>query len=282
MFTEYMGAKKLGYVLSCCSGNGSNSTSRVISVLSVALFVALFGVFSIVPSTSFAKTTDPRALQILKGVDNLFRSETTKGKATMTIHNSRFTRTLKLRTWSEGTDNFIVMVDMPRIDRGTATLMVDDLVYNYLPKTDRVIKVPSSLMDDGWMGSDITNNDLVESNTFTEDYVCKVIRDDRVEQSLECIPDEDSAIIWDKVTLHVSPETGLPTVEEYYDDLGDLVRVKKFSDVQTVGGKLTPMRIVATNELVEGQYTVFQYDSLVFDTPIARNFFSLTNIRRIR
>lgn len=275
MTIEYLGGKRIGSVMFFCAKIGFSRIVIALTMLALTFLIA-------VPSTSFAKTTDPRALQILKGVDNLFRSETTKGKATMTIHNSRFTRTLKLRTWSEGTDNFIVMVDMPRIDRGTATLMVDDLVYNYLPKTDRVIKVPSSLMDDGWMGSDITNNDLVESNTFTDDYVCEVIRDDRVEQSLQCIPDEDSAIIWDKVVLHVSPKTGLPTVEEYYDDLGDLVRVKKFSDVQEVGGKLTPMRIVATNELVEGQYTVFQYDSLVFDTPIARNFFSLTNIRRIR
>ncbi len=258
-----------------------SSCMRHVIAFSVAVALLLF-TFSFAPSVSLGKTTDARALEILKGVDNLFRSETTKGKATMTIHNSRFTRTLSLRTWSEGTDNFIVMVDQPRIDRGTATLMVDDLVYNYLPKTDRIIKVPSSLMDDGWMGSDITNNDLVESNTFTEDYVCEVTRDDRVEQTLQCIPDKDSAIIWDKVVLHVSPKTGLPVTEEYYDDLGEIVRVKKFSDVQEIDGKLTPLRIVATNELVEGQYTVFQYDSLVFDTPIARNFFSLTNIRRIR
>ncbi len=51
----------------------------------------------------------------------------------------------------------------PKKEAGTATLKVDKNIWNYLPKVDRTIKVPSSMMGGSWMGSHFTNDDLVRT-----------------------------------------------------------------------------------------------------------------------
>jgi len=66
--------------------------------------------------------------------------------------------------WGEGRDQFLAVIRAPKKERGTATLKRGDEVWNFLPKIDRLVKVPSSLMGDSWMGSHITNDDLVALN----------------------------------------------------------------------------------------------------------------------
>ena len=56
------------------------------------------------------------------------------------------------------------------------TLKVDSEVWNYLPKVDRVIKVPPSMMGGSWMGSHITNDDLVKASQIDEDYTFRLLR----------------------------------------------------------------------------------------------------------
>ena len=43
-------------------------------------------------------------------------------------------------------------------------------MWNFLPKINRVVKVPPSMMMNSWMGSDFTNDDLVKQSTLTDLY----------------------------------------------------------------------------------------------------------------
>ena len=42
-------------------------------------------------------------------------------------------------------------------------------MWNFLPKINRVVKVPPSMMMNSWMGSDFTNDDL-KAITLTDLY----------------------------------------------------------------------------------------------------------------
>ena len=52
-----------------------------------------------------------------------------------------------------------------------ATLKVKDKLWNYLPNTDRTMRVPSAMMSGAYMGSHITNDDLVQGTRLSDDYL---------------------------------------------------------------------------------------------------------------
>ena len=63
----------------------------------------------------------------------------------MRVKTERWQRELRMESWSEGTDRSLVFILSPQKESGTATLKVDKEIWNYLPKVDRTIRVPSSM-----------------------------------------------------------------------------------------------------------------------------------------
>ena len=60
-------------------------------------------------------------------------------------------------------------------------------MWNYLPKTNKVIKSPPSMMMSSWMGSDFTNDDLVKEFSFTDDYTFGYTEEEEGERGMKFI-----------------------------------------------------------------------------------------------
>ncbi len=110
---------------------------------------------------------EPSAREIVDRVDRLLRGETSHGVASMEVVTQR---TLEMEIWSLGTEYALIRILAPKKEEGTATLKAGDQIWNYLPKVDRTIKIPPSLMLGSWMGSHFTNDDLVKESRMIEDY----------------------------------------------------------------------------------------------------------------
>ncbi|HSF03847.1 MAG TPA: outer membrane lipoprotein-sorting protein, partial [Solirubrobacterales bacterium] len=110
------------------------------------------------------------ATAIIDHVDRLLRGESSDGEMTMTVVTERWKRSLTLRVWSQGTARALIRVIAPAKEAGTATLKAGDDIWNYLPKIDRTIRVPTSMMMASWMGSHFTNDDLVKESRLVRDY----------------------------------------------------------------------------------------------------------------
>ena len=128
--------------------------TRPLRALVTVALIALF------PSPVRAQT----ALEIIDRVDRLMRGESSRGLVTMEITTEHWSRTLEMEVWSLGTEHSLVRLRSPAREAGTATLKAGDEVWNYLPRVDRTIKVPPSLMMGSWMGSHFTNDDLVKES----------------------------------------------------------------------------------------------------------------------
>ena len=120
----------------------------------------------------------------------------------------------------------------PTKEVGTVTLKVDNNIWNYLPKVDRVMKVPAGMMGGSWMGSHVSNDDLVRENRFSEDFDTRVIHtptDGNTERiyEIELVPKEDTAVVWGKIVTR-SREDLLPLDVKYYDEDGTPKRVDTF------------------------------------------------------
>jgi len=127
----------------------------------------------LVPAAGSAQT----AYEIIDRVDQLMRGESSHGRIEMQIRTENWERSLTMEAWSLGTEYSLIRVESPAREAGTATLKAEDDIWNYLPRVDRTIKIPASMMMGSWMGSHFTNDDLVHESRLVEDYDIVVSRD---------------------------------------------------------------------------------------------------------
>ncbi len=248
------------------------------------IFMAILMVIYVQVSTramSAEKTIDVKT--IVERIDSLYRSKSSFGEFEMQIITPNWQRTLKLQMWTEGMKKTFIRILSPKKDRGIATLRIENQMWNYFPRINKVMKVPPSMMMGSWMGSDFTNDDLVKESTLIEDYDYKLItpKDANPEYYyIELIPKKTTASVWGKIILVVEKNGLLPVRQEFYDEKGNKMRIMTFSEVKEMGGRKLPtvLEMIPLNK--KNHKTVIKYLSVEFDKPISKDIFSLRNLRK--
>lgn len=250
---------------------------RYLASVPLAVFI-LFSVSIAAPAEKLSTK------EILDKIDDLYRSSSSHGSFTMKVSTENWQRELKLEEWSKGKDKSLIRILSPKKEKGTATLRNGNDMWNYLPKVKRVIKLPSSMMSDSWMGSHFTNDDLVKESRMAVDYEFELTfdgkRDGKNIVEITCIPKEDAAVVWGKVVVTVGKPNYFPLEILYYDEDLELARTMVFSNIKTIGGRMLPveMRIAPTDETDE--YTLVTYSEMEFDLELEDKMFSLRNLQK--
>ncbi|HUK64046.1 MAG TPA: outer membrane lipoprotein-sorting protein [Dongiaceae bacterium] len=228
----------------------------------------------------------PTAREIVDRVDRMLRGASSRGDLVMEIATAHWTRSLEMRVWSLGTAYALVRVTAPPKEAGTATLKVNEEVWNYLPRVDRTIKVPPSLMMGSWMGSHFTNDDLVKESRMIDDYDIAIgFEGDRAGVAVwefVLTPKPTAAVVWGRVVEQVRKADLMPTWARYYDERGNLARTMTFSDYRTFGARLVPAVTVVRPADKLDERTTIRYRQLEFDVPLQADFFSLRNLQERR
>ncbi len=226
------------------------------------------------------------ASEIIDRVDRLLRGSSSRGRITMEITTEHWSRSLEMEVWSLGVDYSLVRVLSPPREAGTATLKADQEVWNYLPRVDRTIKVPPSLMMGSWMGSHFTNDDLVKDSRIIEDYDIEIafegLRDGVEVWEFELIPKPEAPVVWGRIEEQVRKADLMPTWVRYYDEDGSLVRTMELSAYTVMGGRLVPAEMVVIPEDKPEERTALIYHDLEFDIDLDESFFSLRSLRARR
>ena len=224
--------------------------------------------------------------ELIHHIDQLWRGETSSSNMTMTVKTQRYERSMSMEAWSRGKDFSLVVIREPIKDKGIATLKVKDNIWNYLPKINRVTKVPSSMMSGSWMGSHFTNDDLVKESTFEDDYTSSITfegtRDGVAIYEMTSIPKVDAAVVWGKVVMQIEQKTLAPHRALYYDEEGALIRTMTFDQPQQINKLTVPMRLTLQPEDKPEESTVIVYKDIKLDIPLDESFFSLQNLQRRR
>ena len=204
----------------------------------------------------------------------------------MEVVTEHWERTIAMHIWSLGTEYSLVRIDAPRKDAGTATLKAGNELWNYLPRVDRTIKLPASLMGASWMGSHFTNDDLVKESRIIDDYDIEITfqgaRDGNDIWEFTLTPKPETAVVWGKIVEQVRKHDMMPEWVRYYDDLGEVARTMVFSEFQIMGGRMVPARMVVTPADKPDESTTIIYDALAFDVGLDESFFSLRQLRSQR
>jgi outer membrane lipoprotein-sorting protein len=226
---------------------------------------------------------DPK--EIVRAAWNHWRGESSYSELTMVIHRPSWERSMSMRAWTRGSKHSLVRVTAPRKDAGNGTLMVDDTMWTFSPKVNRVIKVPSSMMAQSWMGSDFSNKDVSKADDIVDQYDHTLLSQEEHEGHVvyvvESIPHEEAAVVWGKEVLHVRDDHVLLS-QEYYDQDGVLVKAMRALEVRAMGGRTLATRMRMAKVDTEDEWTEMRTESVEFDVDLSDNLFTRSNLRNPR
>ncbi len=237
-----------------------------------------------VPTRSFIEDGRLDLSAAVKYFEDLYRSESSISRAKLEVIRPRLTRRLTMKIWTLGQERALVVIEEPARERGTATLKVEENLWNYLPKIRRTIRIPPSMMLASWMGSDFTNDDLVREASYTEDYTYELIgaSEDPAGWLIRFTAKPDVVGLWSRFDLVVNEAGTIPLVGRYYDRRGELARVLTWDRVRVFDGRRVPSRMTLVPLDKEGHKTVMTYLEIAFDVPVPEQMFSLSELERRR
>jgi outer membrane lipoprotein-sorting protein len=225
------------------------------------------------------------AAEIVRAAIDHWRGESSYGEMSMTIHRPSWERTMSMRSWTSGPKKSLVRVTAPKKDAGNGTLMVDNNMWSYSPKVNRVIKVPSSMMGQSWMGSDFSNKDVSRADDIVDQYdhtlLDKEESDGHTVFVIESVPHEEAAVVWGKEVLRIRDDDVLLS-QEFYDQEGVLVKALKSLDIDEMGGRTVATRQRMGKVDAEDEWTEFRIEAIEFGVEISDNVFTRSNLQNPR
>lgn len=226
------------------------------------------------------------AKEIVEKANKKLRGESLKSTMTMTIVRPQWTRQLSMKTWEKGERYSLILITAPPRDDGTSFLKRGNDLWQWLPSIQRTIKIPGSMMNQSWMGSDFTNDDLVREASVVNDYTHKLLSDTVIDGKpaycIEMIPKPQAPVVWEKVIVYVTKEQFNFRKELFYGENGKLVNVMNLNNVKEMDGREIPTVWEMMPVDKRGHKTIMEMQSIDFDVQINDEYFSLQNLRRIR
>lgn len=223
---------------------------------------------------------EPGGREILDRVEKLLWGSTVQGRYQMSVTTPNWQRTLELAIWMDRPDKSLIRILAPAKEAGIGSLRIKADMWNYLPNVERIIKIPPSMMLQPWMGSDFTNDDLVKESSILDDYTHRVLPSGDSETWLvEALPRPDAAVVWGKLLYTVRKADTMPLKQEFYSERGELVRVLRFDDVRSIGGRVIPTRWEMRPVAKPGNVTTIIVKETAYDRPIDPEVFTQRTLR---
>lgn len=227
------------------------------------------------------------ATEIVRKADEKFNGEKSSIMVmSMTIIRPTWQRTVEFKNWSLGRTYALTLITAPAKDVGQTFLKRGTEMWSWNPAINRLIKFPPSMMSQGWMGSDYTNDDILKESSVVNDYTHEIIGeetfDGRLCYKIKMAAKEDAAVVWGQQIRWIDKKDFLVLRTELYDEEGLLVRTEKGSEIKTMDGRTIPTRLELVPAEEPGNKTLVDIKDIKFNVQIAESFFSQQNMKNLR
>ena len=231
------------------------------------------------------------AVDIAKRAENALRSDHTYMEVEMTIRSPRLSkpRVVAFKSWDDrGEKRSFIRILSPPKDKGAAFLKLHPNLWSYVPRVERTLRIPPSMMLQSWMGSDLTNDDLVNESSDIDDYDHTLLGVDpspseapgRRAYVVEYVPHEDAPVVWGKILMWIDVERGTPVRQEFYDEDGEKMRTMRFRKVREVQGRWVPHAWSVVPHNKEGYGTAIAIREFRFDEEFSDDLFTTRNLKQ--
>ncbi|MDH3218701.1 MAG: outer membrane lipoprotein-sorting protein [Gammaproteobacteria bacterium] len=232
-----------------------------------------------------AEAVNPDPRDLIRAAMEHWRGITSYSEMTMIIHRSDWERRFSMRAWTEGDKLSLVRVTEPKRDAGNGTLVKDQDMWTFSPKINRILKVPSSMMNQSWMGSDFSNKDISKSTDIIDQYDHRLLKTEttgeHVQYTIESIPHEEAAVVWGKEIVVIRDDYVMLR-QEFWDQDDILVKVMKTTEIAIMDERSIATRMRMQKVDTPGEWTEMIVDDIDFDVELGANLFTLSSLRNPR
>jgi len=224
------------------------------------------------------------ATEIIIKSEEQMKGESSYTEMKMTIVRPKWTREMTMKSWALGEDFSLTVITSPARDKGTAFLKRNREIWNWQPKIDRVIKMPPSMMMQSWMGSDFSNDDLVNQTSIVDDFTHELMGVDTIEEMacyiIKLVPLPDATVVWGSIITWIDQTDYLQIKTEFYDEDEYLVNTMIGREIKMMGGRKVPSILEVIPADDPGEKTILEQLVLDFSTKKKESFFSIQNMKR--
>ncbi len=229
-------------------------------------------------SPALAGDATPTPTELIAGLIDLTRGQTSYAEFSMVIHRPDWERTSKLVAWTRGREDALIRFAAPAKDAGNATLKQGQQMWTFTPKLNRVIRLPFSMMSQGWAGSDFSYNDLSRTDQLLHQYdltlAATETRDGHQVYTVDAIPHDDAPVVWGKEQIVLRDDHVL-LGQTFFDQAMKPLKRLESREIKTLGGRTfaTRMRMVPLDK--SDEWTEIVYDQAQFDVKIDDGMFTV-------
>jgi len=227
------------------------------------------------------------AVDIVRRADEKFNGEKSSIMVmSMTIVRPTWQRTVEFKNWALGRDNALTLITAPAKDVGQTFLKRGTEMWSWNPAISRLIKLPPSMMSQGWMGSDYTNDDILKESSVVNDYTHEIVGEETIDgrncYKIKMVAGKEASVIWGHQVRWIDKKDLLILKAELFDEDGVLVRTESGSDIKTMDGRVIQTRIELVPSDEPGNKTIVVIKEMKFNIPIQESFFSQQNMKIVR
>jgi len=227
------------------------------------------------------------ATEIVRKADEKFNGEKSSYSVmSMTVIRPEWQRTIEFKSWTLGSDYALTLITAPPKEAEQTFLKRGSEMWSWNPSISRLIKLPPSMMSQGWMGSDYTNDDILKESSVVTDYIHEIVGEENIGEHLcykiKLTAKENASIVWGKQIQWIDKKDFLLLRAELYDEDGYLVRTETGSDIKILDGRLIPSRIELVPSEEPENKTVLEIREIEFNIPVGEDYFSQQNMKRVR
>ncbi len=236
-------------------------------------------------TTAMGSVPERDASEIIRDAVDHWRGVSSYSEIQMVIHRPDWERSMTMRAWTQGDEQSLVRVTEPARDRGNGTLTDDDSMWTYSPRVNRVIKIPSSMMGQSWMGSDFSNKDIAKADDIIDQYEHTLLGTEVVDgvtvYEIESVPFEDAAVVWGREVLRIRDDN-VVLEHRFYDQDDVLVKALESLEIGEMGGRVVALRQRMAKVDTPDEWTEIRVLDVEYDIDVPDSMFTLSNLRNPR
>lgn len=247
----------------------------------------VFAALLMMPLFQVLKSQQLTATEIIRKADEKFNGELSGYSVmSMTIIRPTWERTVEFKSWSLEDDYALTLITAPAREKGQTFLKRGNEMWSWNPAISRLIKLPPSMMSQGWMGSDYTNDDILRESSVVNDYTHTFEGEEEIDgrncHKIKLMAKDEADVLWGHQVWWVDKKEFIVLKAELYDEDGYLVRTERGTGLKTMDGRFIPSVIELVPAEEEGHKTVLKIMEVKFNIELEESFFSQQNMKTIR
>ena len=240
------------------------------------------GGFVLLLALSFAcaQEVPTSAVSLLDAIVESLRGGGQRAILDMTVIRGDEETRYEIEMISDGTERSLTRVLAPPREAGQAFLVDGNELFIYAPRLGRALRLPPSGRSDGFLGSDLSYDDLA-GDEVRDTYEATILERTDREVILSLTPLPGAATPYGELRFRASLPDLAPQDLTYFDQRDTAVKRLRLSDYRVLeDGRSVPLRFEVEDLTEGGGRTVASWRDAVFDVTPPDACFTLQALER--